>query len=670
MAYGIGIDTGGTYTDAVVYDFDARRVLAKGKSPTTKHDLSLGIGRALDTLPSELLKAAEMVSLSTTLATNACVENKGGRARLVLMGTTRRTLEWIGADKKYGLNYDDVLCLNTGGTFDGRVIDQPDWDKVMAENDAFFRDAEALCVAEVNAMHNGAACEIAAQKALTARYKLPFVRASELVNGLNVMERGATALLNARLLPLIKSFMEAVDKALRERGVTAPRMIVRSDGSLMADEFARTRPVETILSGPAASVLGGRALTLDDNCLIVDMGGTTTDISIVRDGAPEMTGGISIGGWRTQIKGVSIDTLGLGGDTRVYMHDGRLMLDTRRVEPICAAASRWPKVKEELARLLAEKRVHTMPIHEFLYLVGTSGDTSHYTKAELSLIEKLKDGPVMIGSNVMDMYSLDSARLESEGVVMRCGLTPTDIMHIKGDFNSFDAEASRLAARYFLRALPRYRDNERSMQEFCAEVYDMVKHRLFSNVARVFIESRYPQIFKGGMGDELKAFIEHKWRTRNAPDKGDFFSLDMNVGATLIGIGAPTHIFLPDVAKALGTKCVLSEHFEVANAVGAVVADVNARVSVEVRADYTSGGLDGYSIHAPGVQKNFEEYEDAVNAARALAERTAIEEARRRGAIGDLNVNVSVLNHTGHARDGGDIDLGTAVVALASGRMN
>ena len=119
MAYGIGIDTGGTYTDAVIYDFDQKKVLAKGKSPTTRNDLSLGIGRALDMLPEELTRRAELVALSTTLATNACVENKGGRAHLVLMGTNRKNLEWIGADKKYGIDYDHVLCLDTRGSFDG-----------------------------------------------------------------------------------------------------------------------------------------------------------------------------------------------------------------------------------------------------------------------------------------------------------------------------------------------------------------------------------------------------------------------------------------------------------------------------------------------------------------------------------------------------------------------
>ena len=92
MAIGIGIDTGGTYTDAVIYDFDKKEVLAKGKTLTTKENLETGIGNALDMLPYALIKQAEVLSLSTTLATNACVENKGGRAKVVLVGTSDKVL--------------------------------------------------------------------------------------------------------------------------------------------------------------------------------------------------------------------------------------------------------------------------------------------------------------------------------------------------------------------------------------------------------------------------------------------------------------------------------------------------------------------------------------------------------------------------------------------------
>ena len=115
MIIGIGIDTGGTCTDAVIYDFDTREVLAKGKALTTREDLSLGIGAAIDALPPELLVRAGIIALSTTLATNACVEDKGGRARLLLIGTSQKVLDWVDAKTRYGLGTESVRCVDTRG---------------------------------------------------------------------------------------------------------------------------------------------------------------------------------------------------------------------------------------------------------------------------------------------------------------------------------------------------------------------------------------------------------------------------------------------------------------------------------------------------------------------------------------------------------------------------
>ena len=170
MLIGIGIDTGGTYTDAVAYDFEARAVVAKAKARTTREDLSVGIGAALDALPAELVQASRLLSLSTTLATNACVERKGGRAKLVLLGTSRKILEWIDAKNVYGLDAGDVLCLHTHSSFDGTVVDHPDWERVAGEEDAWFADAQALAVAEVNGSRNGGVCEALGQKFLQERY--------------------------------------------------------------------------------------------------------------------------------------------------------------------------------------------------------------------------------------------------------------------------------------------------------------------------------------------------------------------------------------------------------------------------------------------------------------------------------------------------------------------
>ena len=660
MSYGIGIDTGGTYTDAVIYDFASGSVLAKGKSPTTREDLSIGIGKALDMLPENLLRQAEVIALSTTLATNACVENKGGRAKLVMMGTSRKTLEWVNADVKYGLNYNDILCLN--GEYD--------WDALVSEHDAFFHSAEALGVVELNSEKNNAQNETNARNVLKEKYGVPLVMASELVGERNIMERGATALLNAKLLPVADRFMRAVRRALKERNLDALTMVVRSDGSLMVDETALSRPVDTILSGPAASIMGSRALTSCGDCMIVDMGGTTTDISLMHDGEAQKTRGIRIGGWRTQVKGVFIDTFALGGDTRLYVRDGQLTLDNRRVEPLCSLAMRYPHIRTELENLLPKAHASTRPLHEFFYLISMPSQPELYTESERELLALLADGPKMLGSEEMLPYIPDCERPEREGLIMRCGLTPTDIMHIRGDYCKFDRETSLIAARCVLRSLPYYEDEEfRDLDPLCNEVYDLVKQRLFENIARIFIETTYPSIFKNGLDDTLRAVITQKWKTRNVPQDG-FFDIHLDAKTTLVGIGAPTRIFLPDVAKALGAECIIPENCEVANAVGAVVADISAEGKAEIRACLLPDGEAGFTVYSADKNLAFTEYDKALSAAQDAARTLAEKRARNRGAMGEVTITMRTEENTARAKDGAKIDLGTVVTARATGRID
>ncbi|HOP12036.1 MAG TPA: hydantoinase/oxoprolinase family protein [Oscillospiraceae bacterium] len=666
MNLGLGIDTGGTYTDAVIYDFDSKKVLAKVKTPTTREDLTTCIGAALDKLPQEFLKKLKLVSLSTTLATNACIEDKGCRAKLILMGSTKAVMKWIEADKYYGLRDEDVLCVDTHGSFDGKVIDEPNWDELLELEGQWLSDADALSVVESNAIRNGAVCEKNAKEILGEKYDVPIVLASDLTSGLNVMERGATALLNARLLPVAEEFMDAVGKALKKRGMDLPKMIVRSDGGLMNEHLSRSHPVETILSGPAASVFGGKWLTERDNCLIVDMGGTTTDISVVRNGMPETSGTIRIGNWHTQVKGVFIDTFGLGGDSEITAKDGELVLNARRVMPLCAAAKRWPSITGELWRLKEQKRGSAQPLHEFLYLVKEP-QGRNYTDAEWELMELLRAGPVMIGGGKLDPYKLGSERLEAEGIVMRCGFTPTDAMHIKGDFSNFDKQASIMGARYFIDCCSLKRDNEENVEKFADEVYELVAKKLYQNLARVLLTNRYPFLRKSGLGDQLTKLIEENWNNRNIQKADPIFDLVFRSGASLVGIGAPTHLFLPEAAKALGMECVIPENAEVANAIGAVIADISAKVTVEIAPNRTTAGVASYTVHTPKGNTTHGKLEDAIAAAKKAAEKLAVEEARKRGCVGELKVTVESSTGTAFAKSGTEIDLGSLVTAVASG---
>jgi len=245
MKIGIGIDTGGTYTDAVAYDFKTGKVLAKGKALTTKQNLTVGIGNAVDSLPEEVLKQAKIIALSTTLSITACVEGKGGRAKLVMIGASEKLLEWINVEDMYGLKKEDILCIDFDNAKTNKDSRLEIIEKQTVQAESWLEDADALSIAEVDSAKNGAQGERRVKEKLSG-FDVPIVCASELVRELNVMERGATALLNARLLPVIKEFIKAVGRALNDRGIDPPVMIVRSDGSLMSDKLSRKRPVETI----------------------------------------------------------------------------------------------------------------------------------------------------------------------------------------------------------------------------------------------------------------------------------------------------------------------------------------------------------------------------------------------------------------------------------------
>ena len=664
MKLGIGIDTGGTYTDAVIYDFDSKKVLAKGKSLTTKENLELGIENALSSLPDDLIRKASILSLSTTLATNACVENKGGRAKLILLGTSQKVLEWVDAKSHYGLSYDDVLCIDTEEDYSKNAATDAPWFRILEEHKEWLSDAQALAVAEVKAMNNGAACEKLTKEQLSEEYPVPFVMGNELSSGLNVMERGATALLNARLLPVIQEFMDAVKAALKKRNLKVTEMIVRSDGSLMSDENAVAYPVQTILSGPAASVIGAMNLADSENCLIVDMGGTTTDISLVKDGIPAMSNRISIGGYRTQIKGVYIDTFGLGGDSRIIIDREKLALDSRRVQPLCIAAASYPDMIPELQRLVDSRKKHSRPLHEFLYLVKEPKDSKSYTDLENALIGQLRAHPLMLGGDELDIYNLKTERLENEGIIMRCGLTPTDIMHIRGDFSKYDKEASVLGARYLMQNLPDYADGD--LDRFCKDIYDLVCRKLYENIVKIMITSEYPNIFPDGIDQQVADLIRLSWDRSNPHD---FFGYSFHSCASLVGIGAPTHIFLPKVAEKLGVPCIIPEHAEVANAVGTITAGITVQCEIRISPNYTDNGVEGYAVFAPNGKEIFETKDEAIDfAEKAAAEKISID-AKKRGAVCELETEFTINSHSAASRSGDTIELDTFVLATAKGKI-
>ena len=672
MRIGIGIDTGGTYTDAVAYDFENGKILGGAKSLTTKEDLTIGILGALDGLPRDLLSQAKIVSLSTTLATNACVEDKGGNAKLVFFGGDKKVIAQNGG--KYGLPPVENIYIQESRTdFYGGIECEPDWElfeeNVKKELDGF----DGIGIIEMNAMRNGAVIEKKAKKIFTEKKNIPVVCGHELFSELNCLQRGSSTLLNAGLFPVIKNFLDAIKTAMEKRGINASIVIVRSDGSLMSEDFAYIHPVETLLCGPAASVIGGTRLSKESNCIIVDMGGTTTDIALVKSDIPVTSvDGVNIGKWKTFVNGLYVKTFGLGGDSAVHYGENGLVLEEYRIIPLCIAAEKYPVITGNIKKLVEEtERKHMKYLYEHYILIKDITDvigSSRYTPEEKIFCDALKDNPLMLKEAAAavgkDIYTLNVSRLLKEGIIQMCGLTPTDIMHIKGDFNRYPAETSLLGAKFAAFNL------EVSVERLCELVYDEIKRKIYLNVVKVMLENNYPHYMKNGVNKDTEYFINESYKTASEGKSGTtdgLVSMAFKSDFSLVGIGAPIHIFLDDVAKMLGTKAVIPEYSGVANALGAVAGNICALYTVEIKPNYSSGGTTGYTVYGDEV-KTFELLEEAEEYAVIKAKEGAYNEAINRGAQGDIIVTCNLDEKNARSKNI-TVHLNTSATAQAVGSV-
>lgn len=663
MRIGIGIDTGGTCTDAVAYGFEDRKILAFGKAPTTKQDLSVGIGEALDELPREYLCSSEVIALSTTLATNACVENKGGRAKLILFGVNPENVARVGREYGLPLN-DDIIFIESHTRPSGEIISPPDWADFKGKIPELLRDCDAVGVVEMFAHKSGAVLEKQAREYIKQALDIPVVCGHSLFSESNIIKRGASALLNARLISVIEEFLKAVSKALKDRGISAPIVIVRSDGSLMSSAFTASRPVETLLCGPVASVMGAAELTDAKDCVVVDMGGTTTDIAFVKKGKPQrVEGGIRIGGWSTFVKGLFVDTFGLGGDSGISLSTERkLILEEEKAYPLCMAAEKWPSLLEHLRRRAQDTDRLITPQHN-IYVKVREPNKNGYTALEHQLMEWLNEPHSLeelkkLHAQVIMPSHL--ARLIREGVVMRCGVTPTDAMHVKGDFTKYNAEASRLGLEEMARKVGC------PMDELCEKIYHMVKGKLYRNIIRILAQDAFPALKEEENLPGLEILTRDAYQRAKAGNPTEFFRCDFSTPAKLVGIGAPTKLFLEEVGALLGTEVVTSPYSPVANALGAVVGKASATATMEVSYMVDE---DIYVVSGHGIRKTLDTKEQAEAAADSIAQEQAIKEAIERGADPDTVTTELERTRNTFEAEYGTVYIGYTATATASGEL-
>ena len=460
MSLVLGLDTGGTFTDAALLDTADGRVLASAKALTTRADLSVGVGGAIAACLENWggpRKTISRVSLSTTLATNAVVEGVGGRVGLILIGFDDGVLGRAGLGAALGT--DPVLQIAGGHKADGRQQAPLDEAGLAAGLEAMAAQVASFAVAGHFATRNPVH-EAKVREILLNTTGLPVTCSHELSDALGGPKRALTTVLNARLISLLDRLVAATATEMGRLGLACPLMVVKGDGSLLKSDYARGRPVETVLSGPAASLSGAAFLAAETDALVADIGGTTTDIARLRGGAVQTSqDGAMVGGWRTCVEAAHIRTSGLGGDSGVTVRTRDMTagvdLGPRRAIPLSLLALDHPEIKEVLTAQLGQAIAQATDGRFVVPLMreAAGGVPDWLTRSEQKLAQFLMDkGVCALAEAATTQVALGAVdRLIRRGLVMLSCFTPTDAVHVSGRFDRFDAAAARLGAELLAR---------------------------------------------------------------------------------------------------------------------------------------------------------------------------------------------------------------------------
>lgn len=338
----LGLDVGGTFTDAVIVD--GHRVVATAKRRTTKDNLMNGIGEALDAVLEDCdTSNIEQVTLSTTVVTNTIVEGKEQPVDLyVVTGPGRNVDDIFPVSPIYLQGYTDHR---------GIVVEHTPADAVRGiANMVQARSGTDLAAVSAKFGVRNPQEELSITEELKNTYHT-ISNGSLLSGSLNFPRRTISAYFNSAVTPVFTVFKENVEDALRARNIVAPLHILKADGGSLPIEHMVSRPVETAFTGPAATVLGLSALGVIGNqhTVALDIGGTTTDISLWKHGRPLMTkNGVSIREYPSAVRSFAVTSVGIGGESVVRLKNGNLTVGPERVGPSVALGGVEPTLGDAL----------------------------------------------------------------------------------------------------------------------------------------------------------------------------------------------------------------------------------------------------------------------------------------------------------------------------------
>ncbi len=622
----LGVDTGGTYTDGVLLDNRTREVLRTTKTPTTPQDLRGCILQALDPLLPDDPARIRLVAISTTLATNAIAEGKGRPVGLMLLGYDADLIERFGFEGRFATRH--LAYLQGGHDLHGNEQAALDRKAVISTAREWGERVEALAVSGYFSPFNPAHEELAA-KLIGREVDLPVVLGHQLSRRLNSVERATTATLNASLMSILREFIRAMVAALRERGVDAPLMVVRGDGALTGAEGAADRPVETVHSGPAASAIGGSFLSGLDRGLVIDIGGTTTDLAVVDEGNVLVReGGTRVGSHRTAVRAADVRSIALGGDSSIGLDaEDRLTIGPARVMPLAQLARQEPAVAADLKGRASSLTSRPSPDSvEYWYLQREPGrmiTDGRAREAVALLTERPWALPALLERlGVIHPIQLGGKRLIREGVVGRAALTPTDLLHVTGEYAPWDVSAAEVGSHFIARLMGiTFPELVERVRESMAE---RIVAEIVSHISGHKVERGPSQTGSRDLGMWL---FEESLSPQNP-----YLSSPIRLELPIIGIGAPAGIFLPRVAELLRTDLVLPPHYEVANAVGAVAGGVVVTKEAWIFPQMRNMHVAGYYAQLGEGRRRYPTLQEAVEGAREEIGEKAVAEARKAGA--------------------------------------
>ena len=612
--YLVGVDTGGTYTDAAIIDAGSHRVISSAKAITTKGDLAIGVAeaitRAVGLLPQGLQpQDISLVSVSTTLATNAVVEGHGSAVGVVLIGFDAAMVTRTGIAQAFpGMPVETVAG---GHDHNGDARVPLDLEALEAALSRMADKVDAFAVASAFAVRN-AAHEHAARELIVARTGKPVTLSTELSSSLDAPRRALTAALNARLISRVSHLIEAVRRAMSQLQIRCPLMIVKGDGTLALAESVVTRPIETVLSGPAASLVGAQWLSGLDSFILSDMGGTTTDLGVLLNGRPRVAlEGAEVGGWRTMVRAIDVRTIGLGGDSEVLLGpQGKLTVSAQRIVPVALLGARYPELIALLEADLADVDGGNSMQGRFVLLpfgARAGAPTGELTAREREVLLQVGERPQALRKLVNTLAAQRAiSSLRRKGLIQLSGFTPSDAAHVLGLQANWSSAAANLAGQLSARLRDMKFPTPERTEQFARDVWNETV-RL---TGRAILDTAM------GMTPVDSTLVDAVCRGNALVG---LCAISLKPSVPVVAVGGPVKVYYPEVARRLGCDIVFPDYCDVANAVGAATGVVAQTVVVRVAGD----GSGVFVLHSTVGTLQFRDPTEALSRATEMAREAA-----------------------------------------------